>query len=547
LSVDSLRARTPLPGETRRSGRRERALQALADLHLSKTVAVSVVLVLTLISLLLRIGQLRFHFWVDEGISVGIASHPLRELPSLLRQDGSPPLYYAMLHVWMQLFGRGEAATHVLSLIFAVITVPTAYWGGASLFGRRPGIYCAVIAAGLPFLTSYAQETRMYSIALFLSLLVAASFAHVFVFRRRRYLPLFIVSLAASLYTHNWALFLGLATFLTFLLCVRMEKEDRRPLWRDGAIAFGLVALLYLPWVPTLLYQAQHTGAPWAARPVIWSLSQGAYFLVGGRGAAVALLLAGGSGLLAFRVRGGAQRRTRGALISLLAIGLGTLLVAWLYAKVTPAWAFRYLAVLAGPLLLVVGFSLTRAARLGVVALALVCCFWVLDPEASTLDAKSNVAAAARVIRPHTSSNTLVLSTQPEQVPTLAYYLPHIARFGTPLGTVADPRVMDWRGALERFRHATIRSVLVPMLDSLKPGQRVALVVPTRFLKTPTWMALIRRDSVTWSHFMVADPHLQLLMSRSPHGVATGLPVRIMLFEDVSPSASGPTGHSHRA
>ena len=47
-------------------------------------------------------------FWLDEGISVGISSHPLSEIPALLRQDGSPPLYYVLLHLWMSILGRSD-------------------------------------------------------------------------------------------------------------------------------------------------------------------------------------------------------------------------------------------------------------------------------------------------------------------------------------------------------------------------------------------------------------------------------------------------------
>ena len=68
----------------------------------------ALVLALTLASVALRVGQLRFHYWVDEAISVGIASHRLSALHALLRQDGSPPLYYLLLHGWMALWGRGE-------------------------------------------------------------------------------------------------------------------------------------------------------------------------------------------------------------------------------------------------------------------------------------------------------------------------------------------------------------------------------------------------------------------------------------------------------
>ena len=253
MAVDSLRARTAVSPEASESDWRLRAMDRLAGLRLTRVGIAALLLLLTLISLVLRIQQIRFHFWVDEGISVGIASHPLSQLPQLLREDGSPPLYYALLHVWMQIFGHSEEATHELSLLFALITVPTAYLCGSSLFGRRVGAYCAVLAAGLPFITGYAQETRMYALVLLLSLIVATAFLHAFVYRRRRWLPVFAVSLVGALYTHNWALFLGVMTFVGYLVCMRMTpRAERRGLLRDGAIAFGLTALLYLPWVPTM-------------------------------------------------------------------------------------------------------------------------------------------------------------------------------------------------------------------------------------------------------------------------------------------------------
>ena len=40
-------------------------------------------------------------YWIDEGLSVGIADRPLTDIPGVLRQDGSPPLYYMLLHFWM--------------------------------------------------------------------------------------------------------------------------------------------------------------------------------------------------------------------------------------------------------------------------------------------------------------------------------------------------------------------------------------------------------------------------------------------------------------
>ena len=37
------------------------------------------------VSGLLRSGELRVHFWIDEALSVGIASHRLLSIPGLLR------------------------------------------------------------------------------------------------------------------------------------------------------------------------------------------------------------------------------------------------------------------------------------------------------------------------------------------------------------------------------------------------------------------------------------------------------------------------------
>src|SRR3954468_4442923 len=110
------------------------------------------------LSLLVRTASIHDYFWMDEGLSVGIASHPFGAIPALLRQDGSPPLSYALLHSGASLFGSGEAATHALSLLFATLCVPMAGWPAAGPFGRRAGVFAAVLAAFNPLLSWYSQE-----------------------------------------------------------------------------------------------------------------------------------------------------------------------------------------------------------------------------------------------------------------------------------------------------------------------------------------------------------------------------------------------------
>ena len=75
----------------------------VADLPLWATA--TGLLALTAVSLWIRTRVLGAGFWIDEGLSVGIAHHPLTAIPHLLREDGSPPLYYLLLHVWIGFLG----------------------------------------------------------------------------------------------------------------------------------------------------------------------------------------------------------------------------------------------------------------------------------------------------------------------------------------------------------------------------------------------------------------------------------------------------------
>ena len=219
---------------------------------------VRVVLAAVGATLLLRTGILHSGYWIDEAITVGIASHGVGEIPGLLRLDGSPPLFYLLLHGWMAVAGTSEAATRALPLLFALLAVPVSFWAGSAAFGRRAGALAAAGAAGCPFLTYYAQETRMYSMVAVLSVLASASFVLAFVHGRRRHVWLLGLWLVLLLYAHNWALFLvaGMAAGWLWLW------HEGRVEARDGALLAAGVALAYAPWVPSLLFQAgQHRGA----------------------------------------------------------------------------------------------------------------------------------------------------------------------------------------------------------------------------------------------------------------------------------------------
>ena len=75
---------------------------------------------------------------------------------------------------------------------------------------------------------------------------------------------------------------------------------------RDGLLGFGGALVLYLPWVPTTLYQAAHTGAPWSDTPSAQPLLGSVTTTLLGRMPQIVLLICAGAGLLAL-LRAGAR------------------------------------------------------------------------------------------------------------------------------------------------------------------------------------------------------------------------------------------------
>jgi mannosyltransferase len=514
-----------------------RALPRIGSFPASFVLPVAVVLGLLAVSLYLRTDSLGESLWMDEGLSIGIASQPLFDIPSVLRVDGSPPFYYMLLSVWMDIFGNGPAETQGLSVAIGLLAIPGGLWAGWSLFGRRAGLICAALCAVNPFLTAYAQETRMYSLMLVLSLLATAAFLHVFAYGRRGYLPLFFVLLALMLYTHNWGLFLAAGLVCALVPCWYVS-ENRHSFWRDALIGFGGAGLLYLPWLPTLLHQIQHTGAPWLNPPNFGAPIQITRSLLGGGTPTVALALAGGSGIVAV-VQRRVDDKERTALIAGAVTVIATLAVAWLFSQVSPAWTTRYLGVLLGPMLLLGALGLARAGALGLVALVIILGIWAI-PRSYGLENKSNASDLRKAVVPELQQGDLVVSMQPEQTPLLAYHLEDLGgapdlRFATPLGAVENERVMDWTDGQDRMLDASPQRNLEPLLDRLPQGAHVLLVSPVTSRADDwdaPWTQLVRRRSAQWGAAVAADPRFKFVGAVPPnYRRATRIGVRGVVYE----------------
>src|SRR5665213_2150009 len=74
--------------------------------------------------------------WLDEALTVDRARLPLSMIAGSVKQDGAPPLYYYLLHIWMEIFGDSNLATRSLSGVIGVANLPVAWLAGNRFGGR---------------------------------------------------------------------------------------------------------------------------------------------------------------------------------------------------------------------------------------------------------------------------------------------------------------------------------------------------------------------------------------------------------------------------
>lgn len=415
--------------------------------------------------------------WLDEALSVNIANVPLGEMAGALRRDGAPPLYYVVLKGWMLLFGESDFAVRAMSGFFALAAIPFIWITGQRVAGREGAWIGVVLLASSPFALRYATEARMYSMVV---LLTAVGVVLLNAFLDRPSTPrlggLMLVS-GALLLTHYWALYLVLA--LLIVLALRAERAKPRESvgvrfrssWAMVGIGTGVLALV--PWLPSFLYQLEHTGTPWtgvlsASTPVIALLSFGgtgndASSLLGL--ALVLLALIGVFGrrldprldekLVLLDLRGSKPGRNIGLLV------LATLLLATLVGLVTQgAFQPRYAAVVLVPflLLVVLGVSNIGAVKLRRGIVAVVAGLGLLVGTAGAGQARTQAGEIAAVLADRARANDLVVYCPDQLGPAMARRLEDIGK-GQRLRQVTYPDLrrpvlINWVDYAERIERS---------------------------------------------------------------------------------------------
>lgn len=170
-------------------------------------------------------------YWLDELYSVRLVDRGFLRMLIAAGGDVHPPLYYASLWSWTQIFGAQEAATRSLSLLSAAGTI-LVLLGLKQTLSRPTLMLLLFFTLFNPLLYFYALETRSYAFLAFLSALTMVCWI-------RGWIWTTILACGALGSTHYFGTLLALITLVLLIL----QRPTRSA--RMGALACAVAILIW--------------------------------------------------------------------------------------------------------------------------------------------------------------------------------------------------------------------------------------------------------------------------------------------------------------
>ena len=122
-----------------------------------------ILIAILLIGLFLRVYDLANEsMWGDEAFSIYIANLNLSQI--FFYPENNPPLYFMILHWWINLFGDSEISIRFPSVIFGFLSIFMIYKVGNQIYDKDVGILSSLLLGLSVFHIHYSQEARTYSL-----------------------------------------------------------------------------------------------------------------------------------------------------------------------------------------------------------------------------------------------------------------------------------------------------------------------------------------------------------------------------------------------
>jgi len=253
--------------------------------------------ILALLTLVAVAAATRFYalgnksLWLDEAATMIAIDAPLGNVVASVKAcDAHPPLYYALLHVWMHkplamahrpvpaaerwLFlcrSHSAVQARAFSAAVSVATTLVFYLLVRVVATRRAAFLASLVVAVSAFHVYFAQEVRMYALAGFFVALSWYLLVELVAGRRVQRWPMWLglaLANAAAAYTFYYSLFAVVAQVLVLVLLWRSIGRRLLAPW----VAWQLVPLglfaLYVPVIQERLLLLQGKARPGGGGPL---------------------------------------------------------------------------------------------------------------------------------------------------------------------------------------------------------------------------------------------------------------------------------------
>jgi uncharacterized membrane protein len=400
--------------------------------------------IILLLAVITRFYHLGYEsLWLDEAITFARSSLDLEQLSDNAIKRYHNPTYFILIRGAM-LFGDSEFVLRFPSAISGILKTAVVCGIGTLVGGRRVGLLSALLIVLMPAQLRYDQEARMYGILGLTNSLVILSL--VFCLKNpelasrsllsrninlkwyedsRKVWALYGSASIVSLYLHNTSIFFVLACSLASLTGC-FNSSTRRGFLRNWAIIHTFVALSFLPWLPTLLYQNDHMQQKgwWAVAPDTASTisTLGDLYGIGSKNPIISVVF------ICFAIWGTYQVRSRRSIVVALVFltlagpcffGIVTLYQPMFMVRLM-LWSALPYAVLTARGILTIPSNFAIRSLLGTVVISAVTFLYF---DYYSIRQKPNWQAAVEFLVRHSESSDVILAIGGSEARSVFYYL----------------------------------------------------------------------------------------------------------------------------
>lgn len=194
---------------------------------------------------------------------------PLREIMDMFEGENNPPLYFFLMHAWIGIAGIEPFQVRFLSFIFGALSPVIIYLIGKRNFSVGIGISAALLFTFSSFNTYLAQEVRVYSLFVFLTLVSVYVFLNLLKeFKTKTFILLTAINILL-IYSHFFAFWVLIVEFTMVFLFPDLRKRLTKPFY----LMTGILFLAFLPYMMIFIHRVlSSSGGTWLAPPTISSL-----------------------------------------------------------------------------------------------------------------------------------------------------------------------------------------------------------------------------------------------------------------------------------